>query len=123
LINHQSVCAIISKRQANYRRWLQAVEGLPNCHALYPELPEHVVPYMFPLYIDHPMPHFHWLKQLAVPVWRWDEMAVSDCPVAQAYRLHLLHLPCHHSLNDDEMNWLVAALTKVLRASSNGVRQ
>lgn len=123
LINHQSVCAIISKRQANYRRWLQAVEGLPNCHALYPELPERVVPYMFPLYIDHPMPHFHWLKQLAVPVWRWDEMAVSDCPVAQDYRLHLLHLPCHQSLNDDEMNWLVAALTKVLRTSSNGVRQ
>ncbi len=115
LIDHSSVSATIRRRQANYRRWLQAVAGLPNCRPLYPELPEHVVPYMFPLYIDHPMPHFYWLKQLAVPVWRWDEMAVSPCPVARGYRLNLLHLPCHQSLSDDEMDWMLAALGKVLR--------
>lgn len=114
LIAHSSLNNLIQRRQANYRRWLQAVAGLPGCHSLYPELLEHVVPYMFPLYIEHPMPHFHWLKQLAVPVWRWDEMAVSGCPVAADYRLHLLHLPCHQSLSDDEMNWLLAAVTKVL---------
>ncbi|MDE2442665.1 MAG: DegT/DnrJ/EryC1/StrS aminotransferase family protein [Betaproteobacteria bacterium] len=115
LIGHSSIRAAIQRRQANYRRWLQAVTSLPNCHPLYPELPEQVVPYMFPLYIAHPMPHFYWLKQLAVPVWRWDEMAVSACPVAADYRLHLLHLPCHQSLSDDEMDWMVAAVGKVLR--------
>jgi len=121
LINHSSLCVTIERRQANYRRWLEAVAGLPSCRALYPELPEHVVPYMFPLYIEHPMPCFYWLKQLAVPVWRWDEMAISTCSVAQDYRLHLLHLPCHQSLSDDEMNWLVAALSMVLRKSAVGV--
>lgn len=120
LIAHSSVSATIQRRQANYRRWLQAAAGLPNCRALYPELTEHVVPYMFPLYIDHPMPHFYWLKQLAVPVWRWDELAVSACPVAHDYRLHLLHLPCHQSLSDEEMDWLVAALGKVLRTAATG---
>jgi perosamine synthetase len=123
LINHTAIGPLVSKRQANFRRWLEAVAGLPNCHPLYPELPEHVVPYMFPLYIDHPMPHFYWLKQLAVPVWRWDEMAISDCSVAQTYRLRLLHLPCHQSLSDHDMNWLLAALTKVLRSSVSGVPQ
>lgn len=120
LINHTSVAAIVSQRQANYRRWLDAVADLPGCHPLYSELPAHVVPYMFPLYLDQPMPHFFWLKQLAVPVWRWDEMAISGCPVAQNYRLHLLHLPCHQSLREYEMDWLVAALTKVVRSSSTG---
>ena len=120
LIDHSSVSATIRRRQANYRRWLQAVAGLPNCRPLYPELPEHVVPYMFPLYIDHPMPHFYWLKQLAVPVWRWDEMAVSPYPVARDYRLNLLHLPCHQSLSDDEMDWMLAALGKVLRTPVAG---
>lgn len=115
LVGHSSVSATIGRRQANYRRWLQAVAGLPNCRALYPELPEQVVPYMFPLYIDQPMPHFYWLKRLGVPVWRWDEMAVSACPVAHDYRLHLLHLPCHQSLSDDEMSWMTAAVGKVLR--------
>lgn len=120
LIGHSSVSGAIGRRQANYRRWLQAVAGLPNCHPLYPELPEQVVPYMFPLYIDQPMPHFHWLKQLGVPVWRWDEMAVSACSVAADYRLHLLHLPCHQSLSDAEMDWLLAAFGKVLRMPADG---
>ena len=114
VIGHSSLNNTIQRRQTNYRRWLQAVAGLPGCRPLYPELPEPVVPYMFPLYIEHPMPHFHWLKQLAVPVWRWDEMAISTCRVATDYRLHLLHLPCHQALSDDEMDWLLAAVTKVL---------
>lgn len=121
LIGHSSVSAAIEQRKANYRRLLLALAGLPNCRALYPEIPEHIVPYMFPLYIDHPMPHFYWLKHLGVPVWRWDEMAISACPVAHEYRLHLLHLPCHQSLNDEEMNWIAAALDKVMRIPAEGV--
>lgn len=121
LLGHSSVSTAIRRRQANYQRWLKAVAGLPGCRPLYPVLPEMVVPYMFPLYIDHPLPHFYWLKQLAVPVWRWDEMAVSACPVACDYRLHLLHLPCHQSLSDNEMDWLLAAVDKVLRAPVVGV--
>lgn len=120
LIGHASVSSAMRRRQANYRRWLQAVAGMPNCRPLYPELPEQVVPYMFPLCIEHPMPHFYWLKQLAVPVWRWDEMAVSACPVAADYRLHLLHLPCHQALSDDEMAWMIAALGKVLCGQVGG---
>lgn len=123
LIGHSSLSSAIRRRQANYRRWLQAVAGLPHCRPLYPELPEPVVPYMFPLYIEHPLPHFYWLKQLGVPVWRWDEMAISTCPVAADYRLHLLHLPCHQALSDDEMDWLLAAVARVLcRPFSGGGR-
>jgi len=120
LIGHSSVSAAIGRRQANYRRWLQAVAGLPHCRPLYPEMPEQAVPYMFPLYIDHPLPHFYWLKQLGVPVWRWDEMAVSACTVARDYRLHLLHLPCHQSLSDDELNWMTAAVVNVLSMPATG---
>lgn len=117
LVRHLAIEPIVRKREVYYRRWLDAVADLPNCRPLYPELPAHVVPYMFPLYIDHPIPHFYYLKLLGVPVWRWDEMAISECQVARDYRLHLLHLPCHQSLSDDEMNWLVAAITKILRSS------
>ncbi|MCL2524009.1 MAG: DegT/DnrJ/EryC1/StrS family aminotransferase [Betaproteobacteria bacterium] len=123
LAGHASLSAAINQRRANYRRWLRAVADLLHCRPLYPELPEAVVPYMFPLYIEHPLPHFYWLKQLGVPVWRWDEMAVSTCPVARDYRLHLLHLPCHQSLREDEMDWLLAALTQVLRASPVGAER
>jgi dTDP-4-amino-4,6-dideoxygalactose transaminase len=120
LAGHTSLSALIDRRRANYRRWLRAVADLPHCRPLYAELPETVVPYMFPLLIEQPLPHFYWLKQLGVPVWRWDEMAASACPVAGDYRLRLLHLPCHQSLSDTEMDWLLAALTQVLRAPVAG---
>lgn len=101
-------------RRANFKHWLHAVRGLPHCRPLFDELPEHVVPYMFPLYIEHPAPHFSALKMLGMPIYRWDEMAVSECPVSQDYRLHLLHLPCHQSLGQAEMDWMTGLVTKVM---------
>jgi hypothetical protein len=70
---------------------------------------------MFPLFIDHPDLHFYALKRLGVPIWRWDEMAVSTCKTANAYRLNLLHLPCHQELNAAQMNWMTCTVSAVLR--------
>jgi len=120
--SHSSVINNVTRRQENYRRWIQALSDVPNCHALYPEIPPDVVPYMFPLYLDTPSPHFYRLKQMGVPVWRWDEMAISNCQVAADYRLHLLHLPCHQSLSDVEMEWMLAAVRKTLAISATGVQ-
>jgi perosamine synthetase len=103
------------RRRANYRRWHDAVRGLPNCRALFDRLPDGCVPYMFPLWIDHPQPHFFMLKKLGVPIWRWDDMAASDCAVSQRCREHLLHLPCHQALSDHELEWMVQAVAKVMR--------
>lgn len=105
---------LAERRRAHYRRWLQAVAGLPNCHPVLPDLPEQCIPYMFPLYIDSPDFHFYALKHLGVPIWRWDEMAVSDCAVAGDYRLKVLHLPCHQALSAQEMTWMEAAVRQVM---------
>lgn len=115
LVRHSPVGVIVQQRRRNYQRWVEGLRGLPNCHALYPDLPADCVPYMFPLYIDHPDPRFYWLRHLGTPIWRWDEMAVSSCLVANNYRLHLLHLPCHQSLSDEEITWMIAAVQEVMR--------
>lgn len=122
IVNVYSIDENISRRQNNYRRLAEAVAPLPNCHALFPNLPKNCAPYMFPLHIEHPNPHFYWLKLLGVPIWRWDEMAVSSCPIAQDYRLHLLHLPCHQSLTEGNMEWMIAALQKTLRLPAQGAQ-
>ena len=114
--------SIARERRKNYRRWLDAVAGLPNCRPLYPDLPEECIPYMFPLYIEHPDPHFYLLKHLGVPIWRWDELAVSSCLTAHDYRLHLLHLPCHQSLSEEQLQWMIAAMLKTLRQPVRGIR-
>ncbi len=110
---HPDIAMISRRRRENYRRWVDATSNLPYCRPLFPELPEGCIPYMFPLHIERPDPHFYRLKHLGVPIWRWDSMTASDCPTANDYRLHLLHLPCHQSLGEREMEWMTEAVQKV----------
>lgn len=114
IIRHTNVGRLARQRRQNYQHWVKAVADLPHCRALLPDLPADCVPYMFPLFIDHPEPHFNTLKHLGVPVWRWDDMAVSNCQVASTYRLQLLHLPCHQELSPLQMDWMTAAVSKVM---------
>jgi dTDP-4-amino-4,6-dideoxygalactose transaminase len=105
---------LAERRRANYRRWLDAVRGLPQCRPLFDPLPDGAVPYMFALLIDQPRTQFFLLKRLGVPIWRWDDMADSACPVSRHYRQHVLHLPCHQALTDAQMHWMTAAVAKVM---------
>lgn len=114
LIRLSSVKDITKRRRDNFRQWLEAVAGLANCRPLYRDLPEGCIPYMFPLYIDHPDTHFPLLKYLGVPIWRWDNLAVSSSLIANDYRLHLIHLPCHQSLSEEQMAWMIAAVREVM---------
>lgn len=105
---------IAESRRTNFSAWLAAVDGLPGCRPLFAQMLPDVVPYMFPLYVDLPDPHFFNLKRLGFPIWRWDEMGVSTCPVSMDYRLHLFHLPCHQALGPAEMAWMIGVLKDVL---------
>jgi hypothetical protein len=113
IYRHPDSAVIARRRRENYLRWTEATANLQHCHPLFPELPAACIPYMFPLLIEHPEPHFHWLKRLGVPIWRWDSLVASACPTANNYRLHLLHLPCHQSLSEGELDWMIAAVRKV----------
>lgn len=117
IVRHTRRAQLAQRRRRRFVQWLAAVAGLPGCRALYPALPEGCVPYMFPLLLDQAEPRFGTLKRLGLPIWRWDEMAVSDCPVAAHCRLHLLHLPCHQALSDAEMDWMIDCLSRVLRGA------
>lgn len=120
VMRHTNLQRLTDLRRQHYQQWANSVAGLPHCHALFPVLPAECVPYMFPLYIDEPEAHFFALKQLGMPIWRWDDMAVSDCPVASDYRLHLLHLPCHQELSAAQMTWMTTALQNVMQQPPNG---
>jgi len=116
IVRHARADNAAAQRRANYRRWLTAVGALNGARALFAELPPDCIPYMFPLLIQAPDPQFFKLKQLGMPVWRWDDMAVSDCRVAGKMRLHLLHLPCHQSLSDAQMGWMTSTLAQMVAA-------
>ncbi len=120
IFRHTDCTSLVSRRRQNYLVWLDGIAKLPFCRALYPKLSADCVPYMFPLQLDHPEIHFYALKRLGVPIWRWDDMAVSGCPVATDFRLRLIHLPCHQALSSEQMAWMIAAVTQVMLQNPDG---
>lgn len=122
IARHADAAEITRRRRTNYQRWTVATRGLAHCYPLRPELPDDCIPYMFPLVLERPSPHFAILKRLGVPSYRWDSIAASNCAKALDYRLRLLHLPCHQSLNDRELDWMMAAVQKVGASGTAGNR-
>ncbi|MCI0400214.1 MAG: DegT/DnrJ/EryC1/StrS family aminotransferase [Gammaproteobacteria bacterium] len=105
---------VVANRRKNYLFFLENLCGLERAKPLFPILPEGVVPYTFPLIIDFPEQDFKPLKELRVPIWRWEELAESDCRVSQGYRLSLLQIPCHQDLQKSELVWIVDQLRRIL---------
>jgi perosamine synthetase len=105
---------IAERRRHHYGLLLERCQRLGRAAVLFPTLPPGIVPCSFPLLLLHPREDFRRLKFRGVPAWRWDELAVSGCGIAQAYRHRLLQLPCHDDMTSDEVKWLVDALETVL---------
>lgn len=120
LWHHAKAFEVTTRRRRHYSRWVEALAGTPRCRPLYPEPPADCVPYMFPLIIDHPDPQFYQLKQLGLPIWRWDSIVTSECKVARDYRTHLLHLPCHQSLSESEVEWMITVVRQVSNSRLSG---
>lgn len=115
VMGHTNLQRLTQQRRQHYQHWVNVVASLPHCKPLFAQLPPDCVPYMFPLLVDHPDTHFFALKQLGVPIWRWDDMAISTCQTATNYRLKLLHLPCHQELTPEQMTWMTTTLQKVMK--------
>jgi len=104
---HASHGRVAHCRRENYSQWLAGVRELKGVQALFPDLPDGVVPYAFPLLIDVAGLGFHLLKLAGIPLWRWEDMAVTDCAIARDYRIRLLQLPCHQGLSAEQLAWMI----------------
>ena len=109
-----SIDRIAQARRRNYQTWLTAVSGLPGCRPQFPILLDTVVPYMFPLWLENAEQIFFRLKRVGVPIFRWDELAVSDCEVSRQARLSLIHVPCHQGIGQSEMSWMIEMVRRAL---------
>ena len=103
---------IAEQRRQNYKILNSSLSDLPNCHSLMPKLPEHTVPWVFPLYVDNPEKYFHALRRQGIPVLRFGEFLDSSvneqvCPVSVEYSKHVFQFPCHQSLTPAEMDWML----------------
>lgn len=110
----------VERRRSHFLRMLEAFDGLQGCAAVHKGLPEDVVPYVFPLRVDHPDPLFWNLRRSAAPVLRWEQLApgvdASIYPVSVDYSRHLIQIPCHQELTDQEVEWMIDVIQQEIRA-------
>ncbi len=111
LVERLPVGRIIARRRRHYRRLGEALGDLPGARPLYDHLPDGVVPYIFPLWVDRPGRVFARLKNDGVPLFRWerlwDEEAMRIDPLAARYATEIFQLPCHQEITDDELGWII----------------
>ncbi|MBC7573341.1 MAG: DegT/DnrJ/EryC1/StrS aminotransferase family protein [Herminiimonas sp.] len=99
-------------RRKNYLRLQDAMQGLPGVRPLFPQLPERVYPWVFPLLTDDPQPVFHMLKEAGVPIIRfgeylWPGVDASVCEHSVDLSRRVLQFPCHQELKQEEIDWMI----------------
>jgi perosamine synthetase len=124
LIRSISKSRIAENRRKNYRALLAALSGIPGCRPLFPNLPEGVFPYVFPLVTDEPERKFPALKNAGVPVIRfgeflWESMDATTCPISVDLSRRVLQFPCHQELSPAEMTWMISEARNVLLANES----
>jgi perosamine synthetase len=127
LIKKVSISRIAENRRKNYMTLLAELAGIPGCRPLFPDLPEGVFPYVFPLITDDPEIKFPALKKAGVPVIRfgeflWESMEVNTCPTSVDLSRRVLQFPCHQELSSAEMAWMIAEARNVLLSNESPAR-
>ncbi len=110
---------IVTKRRQNYLILLRASQQWPGCRPLHPDLPEGVVPHVFPLIMDNPRQYFARLKFSGVPIIRfgeflWEGMDPLTCPISADYSRRIFQFPCHQELSSRELQWMITTISHIL---------
>lgn len=110
LMQATNVDRLTEIRRRNYALLLNGISKMTGCSPLFPELPDDCVPYVFPVVLRDPSLAFPKLKMRGVPMYRWEDMASSQCHVAKHYESALIQLPCHQELTTGNIAWLLDQL-------------
>jgi len=111
---------LVEARRRNYLRLVRGLQSMPALRLLQMPAVEAFVPYIVPVLLPDPPRQFPRLKELGVPMWRWEYSQSGICQVTDWYSRALIQLPCHQSLTDaeiDRMLELIASVCVVARAA------
>jgi hypothetical protein len=101
---------LIEARRRNFERLVDGIRGAPAGRVLDMPPVNTFVPYVVPLVLQEPQRHFAQLKQLGVPMWRWEYSQRGVCEVTDRYSQSLVQLPCHQSLRPPELERIIDAV-------------
>jgi len=109
---------IIKTRRTNYIKLLAQIKALPGVLPVFPDLPDHVVPHVFPIIVNDPEKVFNEFKKNDVPFLRfgetlWQGVDKSLCQISSDYSKKGFQLPCHQDLTREELSLLITKLTDI----------
>lgn len=119
IVEHAAKDRIVEKRRRNFARLAAGLGDLKGAHVLFPDLPDGVVPHVFPLVVAEPERAFDALKLAGVPIIRfgeflWPGVDRTTCPVAAEYSRKVFQFPCHQDLGDDDVDWMIGNIQRVI---------
>ncbi len=103
---------LVSSRRTIFERIKEVVSSRPDMAMLFSEFKPDI-PYVVPVVLSRPERQFPWLKYARVPVWRWEEVAVSDCKFTRQLKNSLIQLPCHQGMSDQQVDWLIGTIQQM----------
>ncbi|MCI0667216.1 MAG: aminotransferase class I/II-fold pyridoxal phosphate-dependent enzyme [Methylococcaceae bacterium] len=118
IMRKSSVSRCTEGRRANYRFFAERFENIPGCRPIFRILPDGVVPYVFPLFVEDPDRVFPLIKIRRVPVYRWEEVNAGVCENSSLFSRHLFQLPCHEEIRHEELRWISATVIDAVTAKS-----
>jgi perosamine synthetase len=101
---------LIEARRRNFEQIANGIRGAAAARVLDMPPVSTFVPYVVPVLLADPQRHFAQLKQLGVPMWRWEHSLRGVCKVTDRYSQSLIQLPCHQSLRPRELERIVEAV-------------
>lgn len=115
---------IARKRRENYRMLQEALSDVPHFRPLFPELPDHVVPYVFPMVSEHLPTLFPVLKHAGLPIIRfaeflWEGVDTRVCPSSIALSTQCMQLPCHQDLKPEELQWMIEKFRAITHSAGS----
>lgn len=98
---------VVSKRRRNFALYARKFEKLATARPLFAALPPASAPYVFPLWVDDSERVYQALRDLKMPVFRWDRIWPGTPNIAgdlgPLWSRHVLQLLCHQDLLETDI--------------------
>jgi perosamine synthetase len=111
-IFRQDHARIAAARRDNYQVLDEFFKRSRLGQSLYPNLGPNDVPYVYPFLLKK-AEYFDLIRNMAIPLYRWEEICPSGCEISNIYRSRLVQFPCHQDLSDDDIKRLISKLVAV----------
>ena len=109
---------VIDKRRRNFELYARKLSQLTGARPIFPTLQAASAPYVFPLWVDDSERVYYALRNLKMPVFRWDRIwpGTPELPddVGPLWSRHVLQLLCHQDLDETDVENVSNTILKLL---------